>query len=188
MSPQPYRKKLLMTNVSEFRKALHPATETLKAQADRLKDFYRTKHADYESTGRSIQGLRERPPHRSELKQLLSDWCDDMLAKHRERIRNEVLKPFEIDRFNEDEAKRRTASALEYQFEKNVTALLLPLLKGELDLVVNNLDWPDVLDPAERDRQLAELTATRAALKAELAELRTLGDEVGMDLHRAALN
>lgn len=172
---------------AELRTQIDPVAKSLKTQTEKLKTAYLAAHQAYEANGRQIQELREAPPHRDELKGLLGTWLTEAISRQRTRLRSETLVIFERDRTQGDEPRKRAIDALNFEFERNVASLTLALLHSNLDSVIDALNWPTVLDPAERDARLAELGEVRKDLKAELNALRAIADEVGFDLHASVM-
>lgn len=178
-----------MTTVTAFRKDLDPIAKSLKVQSEKLKDTYRAKYDAYRQLTGEMDALMLSPPHRGELEALLGQYLDQFIAFHHERFTHLMVK-FQKDRQTPEQARQDTLNALIQdshgdEFLTPVMALLGPILKAQLPAIVQTLPWPEVTDPATRDQRLTTLRQQRAVLKTELDELKSIGNEIGFDLHRA---
>lgn len=173
--------------VSKFREKLAPLSESLKNEGDKLRATFNAVHEKHAQTTQELNALYHTPAHRSELETFLAEFLDVSIKRQTETFLTQVGGFRDGHIANRADYKKNTLDVMLFRSDPGLVhptlLMLLTLhLKAQLPAIVNEIPWPDALDPATRDQRVAALEKQATIISAELTELNEIAAETGIAL------
>lgn len=157
----------------------------VKQQIDAIRAIYDERRAKYNAIGEEITRIRDAPPDRAALAELLASVADGWCDLHEEKLR-ERLEQFVRDPNGAGDITGRWLGAMANRVEPT-DWLIVPLLRDQLragaKALAQSLPWPDTdVDSAERVKQIEKLEASQQAVMADMLAIDEEAKKLGVNI------
>lgn len=161
----------------------------VKQQIDAIRAMYDEKRASYNAIGEEITRIRNAPPDRAAVAELLAKVADGWYDLHEKDLRAR-LEQFVRDPNGAGEIADRWLGGMTSRVEPS-DWLIVPLLREQLragaKALAQSLPWPDTdVDSAERVKLIEKLEARQQDVMAVMLAIDEEAKKLGVNLRRVA--